>query len=259
MSRRLAVAALLWLAAAAAPAQTLDEIVAKNALARGGAAAWKAVESMSLAGRMELGQGMAVPFRLELKRPRSMRLEFDFAGKTAVQTFDGTVGWKLSPHLGREDAEPLSPAELASAAGQAELDGPLIDYAAKGHQLLLEGKEAVEGRDSYRLRLTLRNGETRSLFVDADSGLELLLETPYRLRNEDKPVRTHYRDYRSVSGLMIPHVLESRVLGSPRSHKLQIDSVRLNLPLAAARFGRPSPPTAAAPTAASAQRRSATR
>jgi outer membrane lipoprotein-sorting protein len=108
MSKTLAAAALLGAVAAAAPAQTVDEIVAKNAAARGGAAAWRAVESMRCAGQMEIGKGMQVPFRLELKRPRKMRLEFEFDGKTAVQTYDGSAGWKLAPYLGRDAAEPLS-------------------------------------------------------------------------------------------------------------------------------------------------------
>jgi outer membrane lipoprotein-sorting protein len=245
MSRTLAIAALSCLGAVAAPAQTVDEIVAKNTAARGGAAAWRAVQSMGFAGRMELGQGLLVPFRLELKRPRRMRLEFEFDGKTAVQTYDGTTGWKLSPHLGRESPEPLSEAELASALGQAELDGPLIDYVAKGNRLELEGTETVEGRPTHRVRLTPKSGAARHIYIDVETGLEALLETPYRLRKEEKPLRTYYRDYRAVAGLMVPHLLESRILGSPRSHKLTIDSVRVNPPLADSRFGKPASPALA--------------
>jgi hypothetical protein len=248
MSRSLAVATLLWLASAllclaagAARAQTVDEIAAMNAAARGGAGAWRAVQSMRFAGRMELGQGMSVPFRLELKRPRKMRLEFEFGGKTAVQTYDGAAGWKLSPHFGRDAAEPLSAAELASAGAQAELDGPLIDYLAKGHRLELEGRAPVEGRDTYQLRLTLKDGGVRHVYVDVESGLEVLVETPYRLRQEAKTLRTHYRDYRRVAGLLVPHLLESRIEGAPRSHKLTIATVELNAPLADARFGKPVP------------------
>jgi outer membrane lipoprotein-sorting protein len=247
MFRSLAIGGLLGLAAAAAPAQTVDEIVSKNALARGGAPAWRAVQSMRFSGRMELGRGMTVPFRLELKRPRKMRLEFEFDGKTAVQTYDGATGWKLSPHFGRQAAEPLSDKELASAAGQAELDGPLIDHVAKGHQIELEGRATVEGRDTYQLRLTLKGGAVRHVYVDAETGLEALVETPYRLRKEDKPLRTYYRDYRAVGGLAVPHLLESRIEGSPRSHKLTITTVEINVSLADSRFGQPTP--AAAPTA----------
>ena len=40
-------------------------------------------------------QQVPLPFRLEMKRPRKSRLAMDFAGKTAVQVYDGQNGWKL--------------------------------------------------------------------------------------------------------------------------------------------------------------------
>ena len=249
MSKTLGLAALLCAAAAAAPAQTVDEIVARNAAARGGAAAWRAVQSLKCTGSMDVGKGMQVPFRLELKRPRRMRLEFDFDGATAVQTYDGAAGWKLAPHLGRAEAEPLTTAELATAAGQAELDGPLIDYAAKGHRLELLGHESVDGRDAFRLKLTLKGGAVRTLYVDAETGLETRVEAMQTLRGEPKLLRTRFGDYKTVAGLRLPHVLESRLEGSPYSHKLTIASVEVNAPMADARFGKPASGPAAAKAA----------
>ena len=120
MPKTLAAAVVLCAAAAVASAQTVDEIVAKNAEARGGAAAWRAVKSMTVSGSMDLSKAMRVPFRLELKRPRKMRLEFEFDGATAIETYDGTKGWKLLPYRGQSEAAPLSDAELTAAAGQAE-------------------------------------------------------------------------------------------------------------------------------------------
>lgn len=249
MLKTMAVAVLLF-AASVADAETVEEIVAKNATARGGAAAWRAVQSMRCAGSMELGKGLQVPFRLELKRPRKMRLEFDFSGATAVQTYDGSQGWKLAPYRGRHVAEPLTPEELASATSQAELDGALIDYAAKGHQLEVLGRESVEGREAVKLALTLHGGGRRFVYVDAATGLEVLVETTQRLRGEEKPVRTYLRDYRAVGGgLLLPHVLESRIEGSPYSHALRIASVELGAALPDARFGRPEAHASPAPAA----------
>ena len=239
-----AVAAVLGALAAPAAAQTVDEIVARNAEARGGAAAWRALRSMRLSGRMELGHGVAVPFRLELKRPLKMRLEFDFDGQTAVQTYDGAAGWKLAPYLGRTEAERLSGTELAAAAGQAELDGPLIDYRAKGHHLELVGRETVGGRDTVHVRLTLKSGAVREVYLDAETFLEARVAARQRLRTEEKELGTLFRDYRSVGGLLVPHVLESRLEGAPFSHTLTVHSVELDVELPDARFGRPTPAAA---------------
>lgn len=240
MSKTLAAVLVLTVVAAKAPAQTVDEIVARHVEARGGAAAWRAVETVEYAGSMEVGKGMSVPFRLQLKRPHKARIEFDFAGSTAIQTYDGKQGWKLLPFRGQTEASPLTEAELAVAASQAEIEGPLMGYAAKGHSLELMGRETVEGRETYKLALTLRGGGTRWLYLDAASGLEAVVEAPHRLRTEEKRLRTHYRDYRRVGSVTIPHVLESRIEGAPYSHKLTITSVQLGRPIADARFARPT-------------------
>lgn len=251
MTWRAAVLAAACAAAVPAGAQTAEEIVAKNVEARGGAAGWRAVTSMRATGRMEVGQGLSVPFRLELKRPRKMRLELDFDGRTAVQTFDGAAGWKLLPYLGRDAAEPLSGPELAAAAGQAELDGPLVDYQPKGHRVELVGREAVNDRDAYRLKVTLKTGAVREVYLDAETFLEAKVAATQRVRGEEKALGTLLRDYHRVAGLAIPYVLESRVEGAPASHTLTIAAVELNVALPDARFGRP------APTATEPSRRSA--
>ena len=92
---------------------TASQILARNAESRGGLAAWRAVQSMAMSGRVEAGKGVDLPFRLELKRPRKMRLELDFKEETAVQIFDGAAGWKLRPFLGRRQTEAMSPEEPA--------------------------------------------------------------------------------------------------------------------------------------------------
>lgn len=240
MAKTLGLALVLIAVGASLPAQTVDEIVAKNVAARGGVEAWRAVRSLRVTGSMDVGKGMQVPFRLELKRPRRMRLEFDFAGSTTVQTWDGARGWKLAPYLGRPEPEPLSEAEAEIAAGQAELDGPLIDYAAKGHRLELLGRETIAGRDTVRLALTLAGGARRTVHVDAETGLEAQVEAPRTLRGEEKTLRTRFSDHRTVAGLVFPHLLESRLEGSPYSHRLTIVAVDVNPEIADTRFGRPA-------------------
>ena len=42
------------------------------------------------------------------------------------------------------------------------MDGPLIDYKAKGHTVELLGKDKVEGTDCYKLKVTLKNGDVRT-------------------------------------------------------------------------------------------------
>jgi outer membrane lipoprotein-sorting protein len=154
-----------------------------------------------------------LPFLLELKRPRKQRLELQIKGQTAIQVFDGTNGWKLRPFLNRSEVEPFTAEELRIASMQTELDGPLVDYTAKGTRIELVGTEKVEGRDTYKLKLTMKNGQAIHVWIDAQTFLEAKMEgQPRRLDGTDHPVEVYYRDYRQESGLQIPHLLETRVL-----------------------------------------------
>jgi hypothetical protein len=154
-----------------------------------------------------------LPFVMELARPRKMRFELQFNGQTAVQVFDGANGWKLRPFLGRREVEPYTTDEMKMAFKQADLDGPLVDYAAKGTQIELAGMEKVEDRDTYKLKLTMKNGEAIHVWIDAQTFLEAKIEgQPRRLDGIYHPVEVYYRDYRPVNGIQIPYTLETKVL-----------------------------------------------
>ncbi|MBZ5637356.1 MAG: outer membrane lipoprotein-sorting protein [Acidobacteriia bacterium] len=241
----LSVSALLAVvaagAAATAPPLSADEVVAKNIAARGGLEAWRAVRSMSFSGRMEAGgkQNAELPFGMELKRPRKSRVEIDFAGDRALQVYDGQSGFKLRPFLGRRDIEPFNAEEAKAASLESDLDGPLVDYAAKGTTVELEGSDKVEGRDTYKLKLTLKGGQVRHLWIDAQTFLEAKIEgAPRRLDGKMRPVEIFYRDFRAVNGLKVPYVLESAVKGSKKTHKMTIESVTINPDLEDSRFTR---------------------
>lgn len=216
---------------APAAALTAAQIVDKDVAAKGGLQAWRAVQTMTYSGKMDAGgkQNTQLPFVLQMKRPRKTRVEIEFQGDKAIQIYDGSKGWKFRPFLGRRDVEPYSADELQAASTEPDLDGFLVDYAAKGTQVTLEGAEKVEGRNAYKLKLTMKSGQVRHLWVDAESFLDVKIEgTPRRMDGKMRPVEVYYRDYRSVNGLVVPHVLETTVQGVKKSHKMIIESVLVN-------------------------------
>jgi outer membrane lipoprotein-sorting protein len=222
---------------------TAQQIVDRNVRARGGLEAWRAVNTLTMTGEMGAGgkTEAALPFVLSLKRPLKSRLEITFAGKNAVQVFDGTQGWKLRPFLNRDDVEPFKRDELESAASQAELDGPLVDYARKGTRVELAGTEKVEGKKTYKLALTLKSGAKRFVWVDASTFLERKTSgDPRKLDGRPRSVEIFTRDYRTVGGLKIPFVLETVVEGVKQRHKIVVKAVKVNPKLDDALFAKPT-------------------
>jgi hypothetical protein len=269
MKNRIAMAGLVacLIGSAAASAETpklaAADIVARNVAARGGLEAWRAVHTLTWTGTMEAGgndrrtlrvPGMPpqppaskpaaqvqLPFEMDLARTRKSRLEIQFAGQTAVQVYDGAQGWKLRPYLNRHEVEPFAPAELEAAGMQSDLDGALVDYAAKGTKVDVEGIDSIDGHDAYRLRLKFKNQHVVHTWVDAQSFLEVKIEgMPRRLDGKPHPVAIFLRDYRSVGGLKMPYVIETVVQGVQRTEKIAIDKVIVNPVFDAARFSKPS-------------------
>lgn len=270
-------------------------IVEKNVAARGGLQAWRAVPAMSFEGKLGVGgnqratlavpapphkpgkgkeqpiaqqvashrpvEEVQLPFRLELARSHKTRFELQFNGKTAVQVFDGTQGWKVRPFLNRNEVEPFSADETKMASMQSELDGYLIDYAAKGTRIERVGTENVEGRDTYKLKLTLKSGQALHVWVDAKTFLETKIEgQPRRLDGVYHPVEVYFRDYRAVNGLQVPFVLETKILPVARTasglrdvpvpvERISIEKVAVNSHPDPSLFTRPQLLAAATPPA----------
>src|SRR5882757_2428200 len=229
--------------AAHAPASlSVDQIVERNVAARGGLAAWRDAKTLTSAGDMDAGgkPSHTLPFVLKEKRPRKSRLEIVFKDQTSVQVYDGTQGWKVRPFLNRNEVETYTPAEKRSAEAEQDLDGPLVDYAAKGTQIALAGTEPVEGHPAYRLKLTLRNGDKRMLWVDAASFLELKIEgEPRKLDAKMHNVAVYFRDYKTEHGLTTPRLQETAIEGVKQTYKMTIARVAVNEPLDDALFQKP--------------------
>ena len=227
----------------AAPAGvTAAQIVERNVAARGGAAAWQRVETLTYSGKFDAGgkPNVELPFVMRMKRGHKNRLELTFRDQTAVQVYDGAQGWKVRPFLNRNEVEPYTPAETRAAAEFDDLDGPLIDYAKKGTRIELLGVEKVEGSDAYKLRLTPKDGTQRAIWIDAKTYLEHKIEgEPKKIDGRLRAVSVYLRDYKAESGLITPRVLETVYEGTKVSRKMTIAKVTVNEPMQEALFEKP--------------------
>src|ERR1700752_5368090 len=249
---------------------TAPQIVEKNIAARGGLQAWRGLQTMTWTGKMDAGGGdsaarsrrvalapssthrpamtppetkteqVQLPFTLYLKRGRKSRIELEFAGKKPVQVYDGTNGWKYCPCLNGEDFEPFTADELKAEAQKSDLDGPLVDYAAKGTKIESAGVEKIEGHDCYKLKLTLKNADVQYVWIDTQSFLDVKVSgTPRRMDGRMHNVYIYQRDFKTVQGLVFPQVLETAVDGYRDTHKMVIESLVINPKLDDSLFKKP--------------------
>jgi outer membrane lipoprotein-sorting protein len=235
----LGLVALALLVAAPAASQSVDDIIAKNADAKGGLAKLKAVKSMRATGKMTIGPGIEAPIVLEQKRPKSIRIDVTVQGLTIVQAYDGSTAWTFNPMSGRKDPE-LAPSEMVKQfEEQADMDGPLIDYKDKGHKVELLGKDKAEGADCFKLKVTLKNGDIQTYYIDAENFLEVKVESKTTVRGTETESETILGDWKEVAGMMMPFSVDSGQKGSQQRQKITIERIEVNPAIDDARFKMP--------------------
>jgi hypothetical protein len=233
----------------AGSAQTVDEVIAKNIQAHGGLDKVKAVRSIRTKAKFSQGSFRA-EFRQENKRPDKVREEFIIQGLAQVQAYDGKTGWQISPFMGRKDPELLSQDDLKSLVVDADLDGPLVEYKEKGHRAELVGHDSVEGTDCFKIKLSMKNGDVRYYYLDADSFLDLKVEIQTTIRGALQESELYYGDYEQVNGIFYPFAVEQAQKGSASRAQISIEKIEQNVPLEDAHFSMPvSKPEIKAPPA----------
>lgn len=246
----LATAATVATPPAASPLSAAD-VINRNVAARGGLEAWRKVETMVWMGHVEggtPGAARSMPFVLELKRPNLTHFEINSQNDKFTRIFDGARGWRVRPSgSGAPNVQPLSPEEVKYAQEEFVIDGPLVDYQAKGVAVTLEGQDDLDGRKAYRLTLKLPSGASRRLWIDAQTFLESRYDRPSASpRHPGAAMSVYYRNYAAVDGLQIPMRIEHGsapgLVVEKAQDSLVIDRVVVNPSLPERSFGKPSAP-----------------
>lgn len=219
--------------------RAVRNLIARNIEARGGADAWRSVNSLRLAGKMDLGQGMHVPYTIDQKRPSRMCLEFEFDEQRATQCVAEGGGWKLLPYLGRNVPEIMTAEELRAMSESASIDGLLFDSERRGYAIEILGHEQVEGRDTIKLEVTLPAGSKRWVYLDAETALEVRMDSLRKLRGRDRLVETYYFDWRETNGLLISRRQVTATDGMEGTNFLTVDDVLINPQIDDERFRIP--------------------
>jgi len=242
------VLAVLVVFSLGASAQTVDEVIAKNIQTKGGLEKLKSVRTMRTTARFTQGP-IRVEYRQEIKRADKVREEYVIQGLAQVQAYDGKTGWQISPFGGRKDPELLSQDDLKSLVVDSDIDGPLVEYKAKGHKAELAGHDSVEGTDCFKIKLSLKNGDVRYYYLDADSFLELKIEVQTTIRGTLQESELYFGDYEQVNGIYYPFAIDQAQKGSASRTQISVEKIEQNMPLEDSRFSMPAskPETKAAP------------
>ena len=240
MRRPLSLATLLlaftWSAIPAA-AQTLEDVLAKNLKAKGGAESLKSTNSVRMTGRLSAPSAPGeMAITIMAKRPNMVRREMAMAGQTMAFGFDGTNVWAQQ---GAGPAQPITGPQADQVKQTAEFDSVFLTYKEAGHTVELVGPETVDGRSLHHVKVTRKDGMVQHYYLDAETGLEARMVVDADQGGMKMKVETSLSDYRNVDGRMIPFKLKQTTNGTP-SAEITFDKIEFNVPMEDALFKMPA-------------------
>jgi outer membrane lipoprotein-sorting protein len=172
------------------------------------------------------------------KRPNMVRREITLpGGQKAITGFDGTVVWMQQ---GNGPAQELKGPAADTAKNESEFDSIFLDYKAKGTVIELIGKDTVNGRPCYHLRVVRKTGTAQQYYIDAETGLESKITAELGADTGQKgTIETELSDYRTVDGRVVPFKVRQLVNGV-QAAQITFDTVEFNVSVDDAIFRMPS-------------------
>jgi hypothetical protein len=230
----------VWCLGVFAQAQTADELVNKNIQAKGGIDKIKAIKTVRIIGKLNVGGGITAASLQENERPNLVRETFSLQGMTAVTAYDGTTGWQIQPFGGHKDPELMGEDDLKDLLLDADFDGPLVDYKEKGNTVEYLGHDVVDGDDALRLKVTLKDGDIVYYFLDPDTFLEIRKEVQEFIRGSVRESVVDLGSYKPVNGVMYPFSISQGTKANPGTQNTSVDKIEVNIKIDPADFAVPA-------------------
>lgn len=229
---------LFLLLAATTSAQTVDELMARHVEARGGLARLQAIQTVRIE-RTIAATFNDIDVVIYKKRPGLYRSEQKPKGAaaTVVRGFAETA-WETAngKTVVREGAGPVEQREV-----DGDFDGFLVNYRDKGHTLELEGRQRAGATDAWKLKVTMKSGAVRYVYLDAVTFLESRHETTVEVAPNRRIATTiTFGEWRDVNGVKFPFAIEEERDAPGQTFVFYTKKIEVNVPMEDAIFKMPS-------------------
>ena len=207
--------------------QTVDDIINKHVDAMGGLDKIMAIKTVKYTGTFS-GMGADIPVTIVIKRNDKVRMDMSFQGMSMTQAYDGSTGWQINPFSGKKAAEKMTAEETKDMKEEAEFEGQLVNWKDKGYKVELLGKEDMEGTDSYKIKLTDKDNDVTTYYLDASSYLIIKESTKRKFKEKEITQDMYPGNYQPVEGVMFAMSVEIKSGGGGDSQKGTWSKVELN-------------------------------
>jgi hypothetical protein len=204
-TNKLLVAVVAAMISVSSYGQTVDEIVDKHVAAVGGIDKINGVKTLVIDRSLAVS-GMEIPSKTLLVVGKSVRSESTVMGNSMIQVLDGTTGWMIRPTMmgGTGEPEDMPADVLKQTQGQLDPFGGLVNYKEKGNTVELVGKEKVDKKDAFHLKVTSKEGQVTDEWVDAQT----YLISKIKVDMGGQQGEISMSDYKEVDGVKFPNTMD---------------------------------------------------
>ncbi|MDP4231369.1 MAG: hypothetical protein Q8916_13300, partial [Bacteroidota bacterium] len=136
---------------------------------------------------------------------KGSRQDITLGGMTGYKIITPTEGWSYAPYGGQQKPEAMTPEDVKEAQDQLDIQGELIDYKEKGHTVEYVGKEDIEGTECYKLKVTLKGGLVKTMFIDPSSYYKIREVQKHVANGKESEETVDYSNFQKLpEGIIVP-------------------------------------------------------
>jgi len=161
-------------------------------------------------GKIEaMGQKMELSMKIVQLAPDWLYQEMKM-GEMVVskEVYNGKEGWVVAMGGSRD----LKGADLEKMKDGALLFPELL-YFTSGFQTTLEGIEAVNGHNAYRIKVVYPSGTVETEYYEISSGLKIRKISRTETQSQTVETISDYGDYREIGAVKFPFSMKAQVSG----------------------------------------------
>ena len=217
----------------AAPAVDAKTIINDYLKALGGMEELQKIKSVVANLGMSM-QGMTLDVQEKKMFPNMEVTTVKMGGNVVNKNlFDGNTGYQEQMGQKKE----MTKEEIDEKKAQTSLFDQ-VDYLTGNYKLKVAGTEKVEGKDAYKLEVTLPGGKSQAEYYDIQSHLLVRVVKDVQANNMTISNTITFADYKKVGNVMFPFTQQVSVSanGQEQNFEMKVTDIKLNEGVTAADF-----------------------
>lgn len=202
------LAATALFSTALVQAQTADEVISKHITAIGGKEKISQIKSLYMEGAVDI-MGNEAPMTSYILNRKGYKSEMEFNGQKIVNAMNEKGGWMINPMMGSSTPQPIPAEQFKSGKDQMVIGGALLDYQAQGSKAELLGKEKVANADAYKVKVTTKENDAATYFIDANTFYLVKMIRVANMGGQEAEFETAFSEHKKTDyGFTMPYKTE---------------------------------------------------